>query len=289
MAIGAILLVVGGGTMFTTGTEWVSVRLGLSQSSTGSLFAALATTLPETLIPVLAILQGRGESVGRGVILGGPITLTTLGVFLLGASATVYAVRGTREPPLTVDHDQVKYDLRVFLVGFSVAILVTFLRSDIVPIAGSLLLLALYLRYLYHTSEKADDTGPIDPEALEMGNYVDRVARVFPCADADRDYGSNPPNELISIQVAVAVGMLLVGSQLLIRTIEWASETVIPIPAVLVALLVAPVVSNLPEYIDGVIWVSQRKDSLAVEQLTGTLAFQGQSPYSSAFYSLRGN
>lgn len=275
LALVSLLLVVGGAELLTTGLEWVGVRLGLSEGSTGSVFAALATSLPETMIPVLAIIEGSGPSIGTGAILGGPITLTTLAAFLLGASALAYAARGVREPSFTIDTPQVKRDLRVFLAGFSVAFLATFVRSDTASVAISLLLVALYFSYLYRVSRQTGDDGVDDPEPLELGRPIDTFRRLVSRVDRSRDFAANPPNSLVALQVILAVGLLLLGSHLLIGAIEWAARTVVPVPTIIVALLVAPIVSNLPENVDGVIWISREADSLAVEQLTGTLAFHG--------------
>lgn len=67
---GSLVLFVAGGELFTTGVEWIGNRVGISESVTGSVLAALATTLPEALIPVVAILAGSGATVGVGSIVG---------------------------------------------------------------------------------------------------------------------------------------------------------------------------------------------------------------------------
>lgn len=275
VALVSLLLVIGGGELFTTSSEWVGERFGLDRSTTGAVFAALATTLPETLILVLAILQGKGASVGVGTILGGPVTLTTLAVFLLGATAVLYSTRGSRDPSITVDGRQTKRDLRVFLAGFSIAFATVFLRGDLVTITVSALLVTLYLWYLYRVSRRSGSGGGTEPEPLEFGTLLARYGGSIPGVRGDRSHGEEPASLLVGVQTVAAIGMLLVGSHLLVRAIEWASETVVPVPTVIVALLVAPIVSNLPENVDGVIWMGRNKDSLAVEQLTGTLAFQG--------------
>jgi len=275
VAVGSLVLVVVGGKLFATGTEWVSDRLDVGRNVAGAVFAALATGLPETIVPVLAVLQGSGASVGVGAILGGPVSLTTLAVAVLGASASLYAVRGVREPEIVVDERQVRLDLRVFTAGFSLAAAVTVLRSDLVALVAGGLLVALYLGYLYRVSRADAGDEPAEPEALEFGKWVDAWGRAVPGADADRDRARNPPDSLVALQLVVAVGMLLVGSHLLVGAIEWASATVLPVPSVIVALLVVPVASNLPENVDGVVWIARNEDCLAVEQVTGTLAYQG--------------
>lgn len=271
----SLALVVVGGELFTTGTEWVGERLDLGRSATGAVFAALATTVPETLIPVLAILQGAGDSVGVGAILGGPITLTTLAVAVLGAAAWAGARLDSRDAAITVDARQVGRDLRVFLVGFSLAALTALFARGAVRLVVAAVLVAIYLRYLAGVLSGDGADNDADPEALAFGKVRSRVGSAAPGADAERDHARDPSNRLVAAQVVVALAALLLGSHLLVGVIERVSGTVLPVPSVLVALLVAPFVSNLPENVDGVVWVRRGKDDLAVEQVTGTLAFQG--------------
>lgn len=67
----------------------------------GSVLAAVGTALPETTIPVVAVLAaafaGRdpetaGE-IGIGAILGAPFMLATLALFVVGASALIFRNR----------------------------------------------------------------------------------------------------------------------------------------------------------------------------------------------------
>ena len=53
VALAVILL---GAELFTNGIEWFGHRLNLGEGAVGSVLAAVATALPETLIPVIAII-----------------------------------------------------------------------------------------------------------------------------------------------------------------------------------------------------------------------------------------
>ena len=52
-SLGVILL---GAELFTNGIEWFGHRLNLAEGAVGSVLAAVATAMPETLIPVIAII-----------------------------------------------------------------------------------------------------------------------------------------------------------------------------------------------------------------------------------------
>ena len=85
--------------VFTNALEHLGERLKISEGVTGSLFAAVGTALPETMVPLLAIFAGTdnqhlNEEIGVGAILGAPLMLSTLTLFLL--SCVTLRKRGLR-------------------------------------------------------------------------------------------------------------------------------------------------------------------------------------------------
>lgn len=61
--------------VFTNALEHLGEKLGISEGVTGSLFAAIGTALPETSVPLLALVAGTqniatNEEIGVGAILG---------------------------------------------------------------------------------------------------------------------------------------------------------------------------------------------------------------------------
>ncbi len=97
---GAFALLLAGAETFTNSVEWLGHHLGVSESATGSILAAVGTALPETMIPVIAIgsvLVGRGDQaadeIGVGAILGAPFMLATIAMALVGASVLYFGGR----------------------------------------------------------------------------------------------------------------------------------------------------------------------------------------------------
>ena len=86
IALGLILV---GAETFTNALEHLGERLGISEGVTGSIFAAVGTALPEAMVPVVAVLASSASletryDVGVGAILGAPLMLSTLTLFLMG-------------------------------------------------------------------------------------------------------------------------------------------------------------------------------------------------------------
>src|SRR5215203_4908413 len=87
--LGSFVIILAGAELFTNGIEWFGHKLGLAEGAVGSILAAVGTALPETMIPIVAILFGTGEAsdeVGVGAILGAPFMLATLAMFVTGAA-----------------------------------------------------------------------------------------------------------------------------------------------------------------------------------------------------------
>ena len=51
-------VILAGALMFTNADEWMGHRLSMGEGAVGSLLAAVGTAMPETLIPIVAIIGG---------------------------------------------------------------------------------------------------------------------------------------------------------------------------------------------------------------------------------------
>ncbi len=72
--------------LFTNAIEHLGEKLNLSEGAVGSVLAAVGTALPETILPLVAIVGAyvtgsnieAGQEIGIGAILGAPFMLGTL-------------------------------------------------------------------------------------------------------------------------------------------------------------------------------------------------------------------
>src|SRR5215468_9850288 len=95
----ALVVILIASELFTNALEHLGARLKISEGVTGSLFAAVGTALPETIVPLLAIFAGTAsaqinEEVGVGAILGAPLMLSTLSTCLMAIA--VFPSRAAR-------------------------------------------------------------------------------------------------------------------------------------------------------------------------------------------------
>ena len=92
----ALVVILIGAELFTNGIEWFGRSLNLAEGAVGSVLAAVGTALPETLIPIIAIVFATGaasDEIGVGAILGAPFMLSTLAMFVTGVAILAFRRR----------------------------------------------------------------------------------------------------------------------------------------------------------------------------------------------------
>jgi cation:H+ antiporter len=263
-----------GAELFTNGIEWFGRKLRLAEGAIGSVLAAVGTALPETMIPIVAIVFGGGvaaSEVGVGAILGAPFMLSTLAMFVTGAAVLILRNRRANHEDLVVDPGVLGRDMGYFAAAYSIAVAMAFLPADlIVPRRlTSIALIAIYVWYVlgHLRSEAAEHEGQ-DLAPLRFGR-LDRRHRSTPA----------PRLRVVSVQVLVALGCILGGAWGFVHAVEDISVS-FGMNGALLALIVAPIATELPEKLNSVIWVRQGKDTLAMGNLTGAMVFQSAFPVS---------
>ena len=88
----SLAAILGAAVLFTNAVEITGDRLNLGAGAVGSVLAAVGTALPETMIPLVAIIgslllgssSAAAGEIGIGAILGAPFLLATLALFIVG-------------------------------------------------------------------------------------------------------------------------------------------------------------------------------------------------------------
>ena len=267
LVIAAMLLVIlAASEIFVNALEHLGERLKISEGVTGSLFAAVGTAMPETMVPLIAIFAGTenqaiNEEIGVGAILGAPLMLVTLAMGLL-AVATLRS-RGI-SGELTPEISGVRRDLNFFLVAFGAAAVALFVPHHlaVVRVAISSILVLCYFVYIMLTL-RASEQLVQDGHATEADGplWLGRVGL--------------PSNLFVVVlQIALGVVLLIAGAKGFIYGVEHLA-TAFGVSALLVSLLVVPIATELPEKVNSILWIRRRKDTLAFGNLTGAMVFQG--------------
>ena len=81
----------------------------------------------------------------------------------------------------------------------------------------------------------------------------------------------------MNLQVLTALGLIVVGAFFFVDAVGHLATTLGVDPAIL-ALVIAPIATELPEKFNSIIWVRQGKDTLAMGNITGAMVFQSTIP-----------
>jgi cation:H+ antiporter len=258
-------IVLSGALLFTNAIEWLGDKLELGQGAVGSLLAAVATALPESLIPVVALVGGADEAddVTTGAILGAPFMLATIAMALVGVSAFLYRARRPQGLRLDVHAPTLARDLAFFVSCFSAGLVIGVVGAPHpARVAAALLLVLAYAGYVQRTLTKGGDV-----QAQETIKPL-----IF-----DVSRGDPPRAGTVIAQLGVALGAIVGGAHLLVEELVDVAAAAGVEPLVL-ALVLTPFATELPEKVNSLFWVREAKDSLALGNVTGAMVFQTTVP-----------
>ncbi|HKR51730.1 MAG TPA: sodium:calcium antiporter [Pseudonocardiaceae bacterium] len=276
---------------FINAVEWLGVQLNVGPIAVGTILAAVGTALPESVVTLVAVTFSGGPhdaDIGVGAAMGGPLVVGTIAYAVVGA--TLLASRWAAQqraaaPPLHrsdpsdrdrltgdptepdvekatlsgVDTQRLAHDQTWFLVIFVVKVSLGFLAFAIKPWLGPVFF-AIYGLYLWRELRGG---GPATESELEPLKLQRRRAV--------------PTRTAVVAQTVGTLVLIFVASQLFVRQLDWAGSA-LGLSPVVVALLLSPVATELPETINALIWVRQGKTQLALANISGAMMIQATIP-----------
>jgi cation:H+ antiporter len=274
----ALVIILASAELFTNGVEWLGENFGLSEGAVGSVLAAVGTALPETLLPLVAILLGHGggKEIGIGAILGAPFMLSTLAMFVLGTSVLIFARGGRRSTDIKGDRTVILQDLGYFLIMYTLALVAGLFHPKWFKwlLAATLMVgYAVYVRRHFQAPgekvEESEAAGEVRP--LYLLRLIHRLR-------GTRGVEHEKPRPPVTVaQTLLALAGIIVGARIFVLGIDRVAHT-FHVPGLILALLLAPIATELPEKFNSVIWVRRKKDTLALGNVTGAMVFQSSFP-----------
>ena len=269
----AFVIILAGAELFTNGIEWFGRKLELAEGAVGSVLAAVGTALPEKMIPIIAILFASGASsheVGVGAILGAPFMLATLAMFVTGVAVLYAARHRTTGDTMKVDTRVLAHDMRYFAIAYALAIGAAFLPVEPVQLKWivAALLIGIYAWYVKGHFEEDPDVDVEDLAPLRFHRLDRKAHRVEPKV---------PRLRVVNVQVIFALGLIVLGAVFFVDAVSKIAAD-LGVDSTLLALVIAPIATELPEKFNSIIWVRQGKDTLAMGNITGAMVFQSTIP-----------
>ena len=264
--VASVAVTLGACALFTNAIEWLGKRLGISEGAVGSVLAAIGTTLPETSIPIIAIFFGEGreeKEVGLGAILGAPFMLSTLVLPILAILLLLYTWAGKRTARFHLKYGEVVTDLGFFVIAYITALGCIYIPSRLVHIIAAVALIGMYAYYMKLKLGTPDAEG----EVSELEPLIFAKSAAI------------PPRFMIGLQGFIGLAGLILGAHMFVTAAESLAGT-FDVSPLLLALLIAPLATELPEMSNSFLWLYRKKDRLAVANVTGAMVFQGTIPVS---------
>jgi cation:H+ antiporter len=265
LLIASFAVILAGALLFTNAVEWIGYRLNLGEGAVGSLLAAVGTAMPETLIAIVALIEGsKSEGIAIGAIVGAPFLLATLAMGLVGLTAYLYRRRRPQGIYLRAHVPTLDHDLAFFMVFFALGLAFGLGAPTGLQIPAGIAFLAAYPVYVLLT--------------LRHGGATQAEETIGPLIMARGPERSAEPGLGIAVlQFLVGLAAMVGGAHLFVEELLNLAESV-GIEAIVLALILAPLATELPEKVNSFFWVREGKDSLALGNITGAMVFQSTIP-----------
>lgn len=249
---------------FVNGVEWVGHRLKFSQTATGTILAAFGTALPESVVTFVAVAFGHSPAereIGVGAALGGPLALSTLAYGVVGMTVLATAARRmSHKTTMDADCRRLSRDQGWFLWIFVVKLALGLIVFTWKPWLGLAFLLA-YALYVW--------------KELRGGGEIGEAEELEPLKFRPRD--ALPHVGWALFQTGLALIAIFAASRIFVHQLDIIGPW-LGMPPQLVALLLSPVATEMPETMNAVIWVRQGKERLALANISGAMMIQATIP-----------
>jgi cation:H+ antiporter len=191
-------------------------------------------------------------------------------MFVTGVGVLVVSRRRPAGDVMPVDTSVLAHDMGYFALAYAVAVGAAFLPVEPTWLKWivAVVLLGMYAWYLKghfeaDTTVDADDLAPL------------RFRRLDP--QAHRANPAVPRLRVVNLQVLAALALIVVGAVYFVDAVDHIANQ-LGVNEALLALVIAPIATELPEKFNSLIWVRQGKDTLAMGNITGAMVFQSTIP-----------
>jgi cation:H+ antiporter len=270
MIVTVVLLLASAGVIyvsceyFVNGVEWAGRRLGVSQSAVGTVLAAFGTALPESVVTFVAVVFGESaaqKDIGVGAALGGPLVLGTIAYAVVGIVFLMGKDKQSRALLASVNARKLSRDQAWFMGIFILKVALGLVAFAVKPWLGVLFVVA-YALYVWGEMRRPEDARAIEEE-LEPLKLRPRM--------------KEPSTAWAVFQTVLALVVIFFSSRLFVHQLD-AIGPWLGMSSQMVALLLSPIATELPEILNAVIWVRQGKIALALGNISGAMMIQATIP-----------
>ncbi len=238
--------------MFVNAIEYAGSRLNWSHGFTGAIVAPLFTSIPELALFIIAVFIHGGTSghlIGLGMIFGEPFMTSSLSYFLVFASiVAAFKFTGKKTRNLEVDKS-LSIPFVFVLLLFPFALLPGIIHSLYLQYLMGSVFIFFYLFYV-RTMTGRRSSAMEEPAETPYFMHL-------------HDHWS-----MAALQLLTSAILLYYGATLMVQAITLISG-IHRVSPLVVAILVIPVATAIPETLSAMIWAYRGRNSLAIGSIVG--------------------
>ncbi|WP_133137522.1 sodium:calcium antiporter [Legionella rowbothamii] len=248
---------------FVNAIEWVGYKFNVTKNATGTILAAFGTALPESVVTFVAVVFGNTpeqKNIGIGAAIGGPLVLATIAYAVVGWVFITQKNNHGKKLISKITERRLGKDQCWFMSIFIFKIALGLFAFSFKPWLGIAFLIA-YALYVRQEMQGEDD-----PEHLDF---------IEPLKIRPRD--TNPSQSWALLQTILSLIIIFISSHVFVHQLGIIGP-IFGLPPQMVALLLSPIATELPEIMNAVIWVRQGKQILALANISGAMMIQATVP-----------
>ena len=230
-----LVLIIKGGDFFVDAATWIAEVSGMPKFLVGATIVSLATTLPELLVSLMASASG-----SIGIAVGNAVGSVTANVgLIMGISVVCLASAINRR----------EQAFKFIMMVAAIALLFAFSAPGMLSIAGSIVLLAMFLAYMAESVMSAR-------RAMQADKGSDRPA-------SDR--------RTVAINIAkfiAGVAGIVIGARLLVDNGTSLAQ-LLGVPDAIIGATLVAVGTSLPELVTTITALVKKQASLSIGNIVG--------------------
>lgn len=228
-------LIIKGGDYFVDAASWIAEVSGVPKFLIGATIVSLGTTMPELLVSLMASAQG-----SIGIAVGNAVGSVTANVgLIMGISVVCIAAAINRR----------EQTFQFLMMAAAIGLLLVFSVGGSLSIAGSLVLLAMFLTYMAHSvigarrAMKAD-SGADKPDT-DRRTVVTNIVKFF-----------------------IGVAGIVIGARLMV---DYGTELarLLGVPESIIGATLVAVGTSLPELVTTITAIVKKQSSLSIGNIVG--------------------
>ena len=244
-----LLCIIKGGDWFVEAAAWIASVSGIPQFIIGATIVALATTLPEVIVSVMAAANGAGYRAAGDIAMANGAVEMAVGNAIGSVTANTGMILGISILFMPAVIERRKYLPKSLIFLGAIVLLWLLSLGGELTVIGAVAMMALFIFFIIENVAEAKK---------ELGGKKDEKAPT--------DKKSIIKNMLVFI---IGAAGIVIGSRLLVDKGTVIAVDILGVPERIVSLTMVAIGTSLPELVTTITAIAKKQSSLSVGNIVG--------------------